>query len=172
MRLIDIMTAPWAIVPEKLIEIRTIYETHLRGEKIDLKQLEARLGEPLAPTEQGYSVEHGVAIIPIEGVIGKKMNLLTRISGGASTQLISRDLQAALRDRAVHQIVLKIDSPGGSVDGTQELAREVREAAAAKPIIAYADGMMASAGYWIGAAADEIYISGNTAQIGAIGVVA
>jgi len=172
MRLIDIMTAPWAIVPEKLIEIRAIYATHLRGEKIDLKALEARLGEPLARAEQGYLVDQGVAIIPIEGVIGKKMNLLSKISGGASTELISRDLQAALRDPAVNQIVLKIDSPGGSVDGTQELAREVREAGAEKPIIAYADGMMASAGYWIGAAADEIYLSGNTTQVGSIGVLA
>jgi len=172
MRLIDIMTAPWAIVPEKLIEIRAIYETHLRGEKIDLKALEARLGEPLARAEQGYTVEQGVAIIPIEGVIGKKMNLLSKISGGASTELISRDLQAALNDPAVNQIVLKIDSPGGSVDGTQGLAREVREAGALKPAIAYADGMMASAGYWIGAAADEIYLSGNTAQVGSIGVLA
>ncbi|MGH7419803.1 MAG: S49 family peptidase [Candidatus Rokuibacteriota bacterium] len=130
------------------------------------------MGEPLARAEQGYTVEQGVAILPIEGVIAKKMNLLSKISGGASTELISRDLQAALSDPAVNQIVLKIDSPGGSVDGTQELAREVREAGAVKPIIAYADGMMASAGYWIEAAADEIYLSGNTAQVGSIGVLA
>lgn len=172
MRVIDILTSPWAIMPDKLLEIKAIYETHLRGEKIDIKGLEARLGEPLQPEEQGYEVIDRVALIPIDGVIAKKMNLFSRISGGASTQLIERDLREALADPGVDSIVLDIDSPGGSVDGTGELAEVVHAARAQKPIVAFADGTMASAAYWIGSAAQAVYLSGATAQIGSIGVVA
>ena len=172
MRVIDILTSPWAIVPEKLNEIVSIYDTHLRGDKIDIKALEAKIGQPLQREEQGYETVDGVAIIPIDGVISKKMNLFTRISGGASTQLVARDLRAALADPDVASIVLHIDSPGGAVDGTADLAGAVFAARGKKPIVALADGLMASAAYWIGSAADKIYITGETTTVGSIGVVA
>lgn len=72
MKLIDILTSPWAIVPSKYAEITNIYFTHLRGEKIDIKGIEAQIGKPLDNQEQGYSVENGVAVIPIDGVISKR----------------------------------------------------------------------------------------------------
>lgn len=171
MKPIDVLTSPWAILPDKLGEITEIYSTHLRGEKIDLAALEARLGQPLARKAQGYQVEQGVALIPVDGVIAKRMNLFTQISGGASTELIARDVREAAADPNVSAIVLLVDSPGGSVDGTQALAQVVREAADQKPVVTWADGMMASAAYWIGAAADRAYISGDTTFVGSIGVV-
>jgi signal peptide peptidase SppA len=100
------------------------------------------------------------------------MNLFTQISGGASSQLIARDLGRALEDRSVHSIVLLIDSPGGTVDGTQDLARQVRAGLERKPIVTLADGTMASAAYWIGAAGAEVLISSDTTLVGSIGVVA
>jgi signal peptide peptidase SppA len=114
----------------------------------------------------------GTAVIPIEGVIGKKMNLFMDISGGTSTQLLSLAVNQALEDPAVHSILLYVDSPGGAVDGTQEAARMIYDARGQKPIVAYTDGLMASAAYWLGAAADRVYISGDTVEVGSIGVVA
>ncbi|MFQ5737337.1 MAG: signal peptide peptidase SppA [Thermodesulfobacteriota bacterium] len=172
MRLIDIITAPWAITPEKLLEIRGIYETHLRGEKIDLKPIEAALGRPLDNRSQGYEVVDGVAVIPVDGVIAKRMNLFTQISGGVSTDLLARDFRAALEDPEVESIVLDIDSPGGTVDGTVDIARLIFESRGTKPIIAFTDGMMASAAYWIGSAADKVYIGNDATSVGSIGVVA
>src|SRR3990170_6375022 len=127
MRLIDIITSPGAIQPEKLVEIRSIYETHLRGEKIDIKAVEARIGKPLVNQPQGYEVIDGVAVIPVDGVIAKRMNLFTHVSGGVSTDLLARDLKAAINDPSVKAIVLAIDSPGGTVDGTVDIARLVYE---------------------------------------------
>lgn len=172
MRLLDVLNAPWAIVPEKLLEIREIYFTHLRGEKIDLRAIEARLGQPLDNQKQGYEVADGVAVLPIEGVIAKRMNLFTRICGGVSTQLLECDFKAALADDRAHSILLSVDSPGGNVDGVFELARAIYEARGTKPIVALANGMMASAAYWIGSAADRVFITGETTQVGSIGVVA
>jgi len=172
MKLLDILNAPWAIEPAKLQEIQAIYATHLRGEKIDIAGVEARLGHTLNNEPTPYSIIDGVAVLPVEGVIAKRANLFSQISGGVSTQLVERDLQAALADPAVHSIILSIDSPGGTVDGTQTLANAVRAGRDVKPIVSLASGTMASAAYWIGSAAQAIYITDSTTNVGSIGVVA
>src|SRR3990170_2278944 len=106
MKIIDILTAPWAIQPEKLLEMQAIYATHLRGEKIDIKAVEAALCHPLQNKAAGYEVIDGVAVIPVEGVMAKRMNLFTQISGGVSTELLSRDIKAAMNDASVHSLIL------------------------------------------------------------------
>lgn len=171
MKILDILNAPWAIEPAKLLEIRGIYATHLRGEKIDIAAVEQRLSRPLANEPKAYDIVDGVAVLPIEGVMAKRMNLFSQISGGTSTQLVQRDLASALSDPAVHSIILSIDSGGGTVDGTQALADAVFAARSVKPIVALASGMMASAAYWVGSAASAVYITENTTRIGSIGVV-
>lgn len=172
MKLLDVLTAPWAIEPAKLLEIQAIYAVHLRGDKIDLAAVEQRLGRPLANEPKAYDIIDGVAVLPIEGVIAKRANLFSQISGGVSTELVARDLRAALADPAVHSIILSIDSPGGTVDGTQALASIVRAATAIKPVVSLASGTMASAAYWIGSAAQAAYIADTTTIVGSIGVVA
>jgi capsid assembly protease len=172
MRLIDIVTGPWAIQPEKLREIVTIYETHTRGEKIDIKAVEARIGQPLAndPAAE-YEVLDGVAVIRVDGPIAPKANLFTRVSGGASAQMLERQVRDAASDPMVRAIVLDIDSPGGSVQGVPSVAAAVRAAADAKPVVAWSAGTVASGAYWIASAADRIYIGEPTAVLGSIGVV-
>lgn len=172
MKILDVITSPWAIIPDKYSEIQEIYFTHLRGEKIDLKGIEARIGRPLKNEPKVLDVENGVAVIPIEGVIAKRMSMFMDISGGTSIQNMERDFIQAMNDPSVNSIILNIDSPGGTVDGTQGFASMVYQARGKKLIVAYTDGMMASAAYWIGSAADQIYISGDTTQVGSIGVVA
>jgi capsid assembly protease len=172
MSLFDIVTAPWAILPAHLDQIRAVFERHIRGEKVDLKKVEADLGRPLGSKPQGYSVISGVGIVPMNGVLAKKASALEQTSGMNSMGAIARDFQGALADTSVKAIILHIDSPGGTVDGTMDLARMVREARGTKPIVAFADGMMASAAYWIGSAADRIVSSGDTTLVGSIGVVA
>lgn len=172
MKLLDILTAPWAIEPGKLLEIQAIYMAHARGEKADLSAIEARLGRPLANEPKPYTIDQGVAILPVEGVIAKRANMFMDISGGVSTELLGRDLQAALQDPQVHSIVLAVDSPGGSVDGTQSLAAQIRAGAAQKPIVTLASGTIASAAYWLGSAGSAVYIADGTTISGSIGVVA
>lgn len=173
MSLLDLLRAPWAIQPEKLLEIQSIYATHLRGEKIDLEGLEARMGRPLANDQQEYQLlEGGVAVLPIEGVLAPKANLFMRISGGASTQMLQQQVESAGADPRVRALILSIDSPGGSVHGSPELAATIAEVAAEKPIVTLGTANVASAAYWIAAAANSIYITGPTVLVGSIGVVA
>ena len=172
MTLLDLITGAWAIEPDKLREIQAIYATHLRGEKIDIAALEARLGRPLASEQQQYTVEPGgVAVLRMSGVIAPKANLFMQVSGAMSTQMATRQLESALADQRVRSIVLAIDSPGGNVIGTPEMAAAVREMSAIKPIVTHSDGALASAAYWIGSAANAVYLSGPTVQAGSIGVV-
>lgn len=172
MKLADIVASPWAIMPTMFGEIQGIYARHMRGEKIDLAGVEARLGGPLPGPTKGYDVAGGVAVIPVDGVLAKRMNLMTQISGGTSMQTLGSDIQEAIDDPAVRTIILNVDSPGGTVDGTQELSNLIFAARGTKPIIALADGTMASAAYWIASAADQVFVSSDTAQVGSIGVVA
>jgi signal peptide peptidase SppA len=174
MKILDVLTSPWSIRPEKMAEIRSLYHAHLRGPKIDWKEMVARVGLPPAGNnqEEQYQTMNGVAVIPVKGVLTKGMSFFSFLFGGSSMKEIGIALQTALDDPLVKSILLDIDSPGGTVDGTEELAEAIFQARGQKPIIAYTDGTMASGAYWIASAADEIYISGDTVMVGSVGVVA
>jgi capsid assembly protease len=171
MKLLDVLCAPWAIQPEKLLEIHAIYHAHVRGEKIDLAGVEQRLGRPLVNEPKRYEIVDGVAVVPIEGMIAKRANLFMQISGGTSTQLAAQAVRDAGADPQAHAVVLAIDSPGGVVDGLDLLSSSIRDVrASGKRVVSFADGMMASAAYWIGSAAESIVIADNLTTVGSIGV--
>lgn len=163
-------TTLWAITPAYLDKIDAILTAHFSGEKLDLAAIEAAMGRELKNEKKPYEVVDGVAVIPVVGAVGKRMNMFMRISGGVSTELLQSDIAEALDDPEVEAIVLNIDSPGGTVDGTMELADWLRAQRGQKPIYAYADGLIASAAYWIGSSADKVF-GYSTANVGSIGVV-
>src|SRR5574338_1348330 len=133
MNLLDVLTGPWAIQPDKLLELQAIYAAHARGERADLPAIAARLGRPLdnSQNNRGYQLAGDVAVVHLSGVLAKKMNLFADISGGTSTEVIGAAVRAAAADPKARAIVLTVDSPGGTVDGTQALAAIVRAAAGA-----------------------------------------
>ena len=89
--------------------------------------------------------------------------------GGDSTAAL---LRQARNDTAIKAVVLRIDSPGGSVLASEQIYREVQALrAAGKPVIASMGELAASGGYYIAAGADEIIASANTIT-GSIGVFA
>lgn len=173
MKLTELLTSPWAILPESLCEIQQIYTTHLKGEKIDVAAVEARLGRPLANEQQRYTVrDGGVAVLSVEGVIAPKANLFTQISGGVSAQMLVQQINSLAADSRVKSVIPVIDSPGGSVFGTPEASKALSELASVKPVVSLSDASMASAAYWFGAAANAVYITGPTVNVGSIGVYA
>ena len=68
MKIIDILTSPWAIQPKKLFEIQEIYSTHLRGDKIDIKAIEAKVGKSLENTSDNYEVIDDIAVMSTVGI--------------------------------------------------------------------------------------------------------
>lgn len=169
MNLIDLIQDKlWAIVPEKLEAVHQALYNRMHNVKMDLSKYETRARE--AQKETVYTRMDGdIAIIGMEGVLAKRMNLFMAISGGSSTELLMRDYRAAMEDRDVRGILLDVDSPGGTVDGTEALAELVYESRGEKPVVAFANGLMASAAYWIGSASDMV-ITEETGEVGSIGV--
>lgn len=80
-------------------------------------------------------------------------------------------LRALARDRTVRGVILRIDSPGGTVAGSEALYEALREVARSKPVAAVMGEVAASGGYVIALAADRIVARGATLT-GSIGVVA
>lgn len=159
------------MLPEQLSEMQQIYAMHLRGEKIDIAAVEARIGRPLANEQQTYTLrDGGVAVLPVTGVLAPKANLLMQISGGASTQMLAQQVRSMRADPRVKAGILAVDSPGGSTLGTPALAAEVAAMAAEKPLVTVGEGTMASGAYWVGSAANAVYIEGSTDMVGSIGV--
>lgn len=135
------------------------------------ESLQKMRGESLDGTYNVY-VRDGVAIIPIVGPIFRYGNYFAELCGGGavSTQILNRDITAAVKNPNVRAVILEIDSPGGEATSINEIAANIRECAKQKPIIAYGDGMMASAAYWLASACSEIVLS-DLAIVGSIGVV-
>lgn len=110
-------------------------------------------------------VHSGVAVVKIDGPLVKGRSFFA-----TSMDSIRVSIQDALTNSKIKGIVLDINSPGGSVNGTEELANFIFEAREIKPIISFTSGSMTSAALWIGTAANKV-ISQKTATIGSIGVV-
>jgi ClpP class serine protease len=130
--------------------------------------LSSRLGRPL-DNSQAVTLRDGVALLPVVGPIFSYANLFTEISGATSFDILARDLRTALDDPAVTAIVLQMDSPGGQVTGTAELAQHIQAARGQKPVEAYVGGQATSAAYWLASATDKITLN-RTAAVGSIGV--
>lgn len=113
----------------------------------------------------GIAETGSVAIIPICGTIMKY-----DFCGTPGTDTLSSWLKSAIASPQIDAIVLLINSGGGSVEGTGEFADLVNSSE--KNILAFCDGIIASAAYWIGAAAKEIWVSHKTVEAGSIGVAA
>jgi ClpP class serine protease len=114
-----------------------------------------------------YTVEDGVAVILIRGVIVRECSAIeAQWFGLCSSSRISEAIEAAEADPAISGILLDIDSPGGECCGTPECADVV--AACRKPVAAWSGGLMASAAYWIGSHSKYVTAS-RSASVGSIG---
>lgn len=109
--------------------------------------------------------EKYTAVIPVLGTLTKRGDLC---SYGMTDYIQS--IKNANANANVDSIVLAIESPGGTVDGTPEFAKAVRESA--KPVVAFGDGLVASAAYWVASQAKAIVANAdNYTDFGSIGTL-
>ncbi len=110
--------------------------------------------------------EPTVAVIRFDGVIG------LRGKRGLSLLRYAGAIDRAFAQRGLKAVALAINSPGGSPAQSALLYRRIRQLAAerAVPVLAFAEDVAASGGYWLALAADEIYAE-ETSLLGSIGVV-
>jgi len=163
-------SARWAITQEALTVMAAIASRDtpawLQGE---VEALSARPGRRL---EGGMAtvIRGQVGVIEIAGPIFPKATMFSEISGAASLQDMAHELTALVENPSIKGIVLNIDSPGGTVSGTNEFALMIKEAIKRKPVWAYVSNLGASAAYWIASAAESITLE-RTASVGSIGII-
>jgi len=118
------------------------------------------------------STGNRTATIDINGVLTKAPDMLAEIFGGGNTTY--RDIQSAIAtaeaDSEVDTIELRVDSPGGQVNGLFDTIAALQQAK--KPIRAVVNGMAASAAYALVSQADEIVAEARSTSFGSIGIVA
>lgn len=133
----------------------------------------SRFAAPLRSVAVG-TAEPRIAIVTVAGPIvsgrgGPQLVPLSRSSAGGDT--IAAALAQAGADDHVVAVVLRIDSPGGSVTGSETIWREVsRLRSRGKPVVASMGAVAASGGYYIAMGADTIVANPATIT-GSIGVV-
>ena len=162
-------STPWAILPSKLQEIIAFLELKSANGNVS----EAEIHEFFDEDERDTRPEpppQSIAVIPIFGVLARRMNMMTRASGGTSLAVVSKALREATASDSVKAIILDVDSPGGEVMGITELHAEILKARRKKPVIAHASGIAASAAYHLASAAQEITAT-PSAMLGSIGVI-
>ncbi|WP_072680093.1 signal peptide peptidase SppA [Arcobacter sp. LA11] len=83
---------------------------------------------------------------------------------------VMEDIYEAKRNKNIKGVLLIVNSPGGAVAPSVELAYAIKELAQIKPVVAYASGVMASGSYYASIWANKI-IANPGAMIGSIGVI-
>lgn len=166
-----VLARPWAIDPESLAwaAILDVLSLRASGERLSDSEIEARIEAAQNGPRAGGRRDRAVAVIPVYGVLSPKADAMTRSSGGTTAASIRNEFRSALADSEIDGIVFDVDSPGGSVEGIDELAEEIRSARGEKPIAAVANHMAASAAYWLAAGVDE-FVATRSATVGSIGV--
>lgn len=131
-------------------------------------------GAGAVPALPGRKTKPTIAVVTLAGPIvsgrgGRTLSPLGTSSAGGDT--IAAALREAGANDDVSAIVLRVDSPGGSVTGSETIWREVvRLRDAGKPVVASMGAVAASGGYYVSMAADAIVANAGTLT-GSIGVV-
>jgi len=111
-----------------------------------------------------------IAVVYVDGVIMNGRGQSSLLGERSGTDNIIRQLHEALADETIKAIVLRINSPGGSVTATQEVGEEIKKVrAAGKIVVASMGDIAASGGYWLAVTTDRIYANPTTLT-GSIGV--
>jgi signal peptide peptidase SppA len=111
--------------------------------------------------------EDGIAVIMVEGMMMKGSSKF----GGTSTVGLRRQIRGIMADESVKRVLLHVDSGGGNVAGTKELADDIAALNEKKPVTAFIEDLGASAAFWVASQATKV-VANKTASIGSLGVVA
>ena len=108
-------------------------------------------------SSSGLTFSNKIGVVPIEGTITD------------STQAVNQIVEFR-KDKRIKAIILRIDSPGGSVGASQEIYREVMRTTPEKRVVASLGNVAASGGYYVAVAGDRIVANPGTLT-GSIGVI-
>lgn len=162
--------------------------THLTTERIWLLEPDAylQLASMPMPGAIPASVSAGaepavtqtgtLATVPLHGTMFRSLpesasRLLNALGVEyTETAKLAKTLKSLETDPSVQVVLLDIDSSGGTVNGTPELANAIRHLSKHKFVYAYSAGLACSAAYWAASQCDGIYAA-PSARVGSVGVI-
>jgi signal peptide peptidase SppA len=118
------------------------------------------------PLERFRNPPPQVAVLRFDGIIGM------RGPRALSLRRFAAAIERAFSLRNLKAVALAVNSPGGSPAQSSLLCRRIRQLAEEKelPVVAFAEDVAASGGYWLALAADEVFAQ-ETSLLGSIGVI-
>jgi signal peptide peptidase SppA len=118
------------------------------------------------PLERFRNPPPQVAVLRFDGLIGM------RGQRALSLRRFAPAIERAFGLRNLKAVALAVNSPGGSPAQSSLLFRRIRQLAEEKdvPVVAFAEDVAASGGYWLALAADEVFAE-ETSLVGSIGVI-
>lgn len=164
---------PWMMEERAFAQLRAATDARLAAQQRELAMLDGENDEDdeeLAEPDSLLTVIAGVAVIPVHGLITPRPSFFSRLFGGTSLVEIRDLVTEAISRNDVAAIVLHVDSPGGRAALVPETAQWLRDQRGAKPMVAVASTMAASAAYYLASQCDEVVCtpSGSAGSIGTI----
>ncbi len=105
-----------------------------------------------------------VAVVTVDGPM-----MINDYCGTPGTRTLGQRIKAADAHENISAIVIRMNTPGGTVSGTEAFHNIIKNTS--KPLVVHAD-MMCSAGVWAGCGSNLIIAAGKTASVGSIGTMA
>ncbi len=158
---------------EKIISLHNDLEKiKAEASKKDIQEITAIIKSEIENMGDLFEIKDGIAHIPIVGELSEKPAMSASLFGNDQTTFgsIIDNINKAENDPFVEKVIFEIDSPGGTVHGTDQTAMAIR--AMAKPKETHIHNMAASASFWLAAQTDKIIALTPTAEIGSIGISA
>lgn len=116
-----------------------------------------------------FSTSSKIAVVTLDGVIDST-NKVSAFSNDFNAQAALKSLKMAGKDAEIKGVILKINTPGGTVAMSQSIYNEVLRIRKNKPVVVVMEDLAASGGYYIASAADRIYALPGTLT-GSVGVI-
>jgi signal peptide peptidase SppA len=120
------------------------------------------------PVAKPYVTPAGTAVIEAKGVMGVGLTKFDKLTGGMDMEEVADQIDEALANPAVQRIAFRVNSPGGTVLGTPELADKVANLPI--PSMTYVKELMASGGVYAFSQTDHV-IASPSAYVGSVGVI-
>lgn len=170
-----VFNEPWLVSLSTYDAIRQTLLARMTGKGAEMAPpiVEPKAALFGSDSEESYIVgPNSTAIVPLSGIIGKRLSAMEMLCGGCSLDAARESFQAALADPSVKTVILWGDTPGGTVTGVPEFANMVFDASlhSGKQILGYSDTLCCSAGYYILSQCHEM-LAAPSATVGSIGVV-
>ena len=172
---------PLCILPAKAEEIAAFLDAKITGAAYDPKIAEEPQGYCLSPSGEQVALDKisavssgdaFLAVLPLFGTMYQHGGMEMEYSGGVSTERFGAQFAALDANPAVKTIVIHAHTPGGQIWGTRETSDLIWAATQRKStrVVTAGNSMIASAGVWVGTAANEVYLTPG-GEMGSVGVL-